>query len=140
MPAFAIRTTESLVVADWLRLVGERLQGESFLNMYFRGAVRMLEAGVYVIDVQPVLPRLIVNMWAFFLSVGGCLAWYAGWATVSYIAISTAFFIAVCWNSAWSPGAYKLAIKVQVRRLTGEWHLVEDYTADVLGRLARGTA
>lgn len=139
MPAFAIRTSTTKEARAWMKEVTERLEGNDLIRMYFRGRIKSLGDGLYVLSLHLIIPRFIPNAIAFLMAAVATIVYHAGLPKVGAAGYAMALLIAVVWNACWSAWFYRLLMRLGARKATGQWVRVSDATTDVLERVAHGT-
>lgn len=139
MPAFAIQTEDGELVRAWVRSVEEKLEGNELIRLYFQGRIRSLGGGVYVISLQHLIPRFIINAVAFIMAAIATVVYHVGFPTVGSVGYVVALCLALLWNALWSPVAYRLFMRLGARRYTGEWVSIKDATTAVMERVADGS-
>lgn len=139
MPAFAIQTEYSESVQAWMRSVTEKLEEHPLIRLYFGGRIRDLGGGVYVISLQLLIPRFIINAIAFIMAAIATIVYHLGFPTVGTAGYVIALALALVWNALWSPAAYRVFMRLGARRHTGQWVSIKDATKTVLERVADGT-
>lgn len=138
MVVFAIRTKERPEVAAYLCGVDEKLQRTDYILSPLRGRVRGLHFGLYVVDVEPVYPRFLVNAMMLFTMGGAFISYLLGFTTLAAVVFCGSLLVALLWNALFSAAFYQAVIMLQLRRATKEWVLVRRADSVVLRKVAYG--
>ncbi len=140
MPSFAVRLPESSVVKEWLLTIDTRLSGVDVINLFFRGRNRYLGKGIWVWDITPVFPRVVLQVFGLCLAISGFLCWLATWDVVAFLAWGLALVIVLVGRAVHQGWLYRLVLSLQCSRLLGRWVWAADATSEVIRMRVYGTS
>ena len=140
MPVFAVLIENHPAVNTWLSNVGKKLSSTDYFRMPFTGGLRSHkvlgpETRLWVVEVTPVYPRLVLNVASVFLFVIGMMAVILWQSSIGLIIGLAGVGIAGIINLFWEERFYINLVRLQLRRLTGRWVRVTPANAVALRRL-----
>jgi hypothetical protein len=138
MVVFAFKTTDEAEVEYWSWGVDKRLRSPDFFLRPLRGGLKRVDDGLFVMEVEPVYPRFLVNAMALMMAASAFFAWMVGLEVVAIVAFSLALLVGAVWNGLFLPFFYQIVVWVMVRRLTGSWHRVSRADSFVLREVLYG--